>query len=187
MYSKALKPGEYVQAGEHEGTVTSVGFLSTTILTPWREEIYLPNLMLLNTALKNYSRVADEEGVFIKTSVTIGYGTPWRQVHGLMLEAAGRTSGLRRRPAPFVLQRELADFYVEYQLNVSLEDPPQRIFVLSELRTHIQDLFNEYGVQILSPHYLQDPPKKVVVPKEQWFAAPAAEPANAARTRKDRS
>jgi small-conductance mechanosensitive channel len=188
MYSKALKPGEYVRAGESEGTVTSVGFLSTKILTPWREEIHLPNLMLLNTALKNYSRVADEKGVIIKTSVTIGYGTPWRQVHGLLLEAAKRTAGLGQQPVPFVLQRALGDFYVEYQLNVTLEDPPQRIFVLSELRTHIQDLFNEYGVQILSPHYLQDPPKKVVVPREQWFAAPAApEPAGTARAQKEKA
>ncbi|HTY86115.1 MAG TPA: mechanosensitive ion channel domain-containing protein [Candidatus Acidoferrum sp.] len=178
MYSKALRPGEYVKAGEYEGTVTSVGFLSTKILTPWREEIHLPNLMLLNTALKNYSRVAEEEGVIIKTAVTIGYGTPWRQVHALLLEAAALTSGLRRKPAPFVLQRSLADFYVEYQLNVGLEEPPQRIFVLAELHTHIQDLFNEYGVQILSPHYLQDPKEKVVVPKARWFEAPAApEPA----------
>jgi len=186
MYSKALKPGEYVQVAEYEGTVTSVGFLSTKILTPWREEINLPNLMLLGTALKNYSRVADDDGVVIKTSVTIGYGTPWRQVHGLLLEAAARTAGLRRKPAPFVLQRALQDFYVEYQLNVTLDDPPQRIFVLSELRTHIQDLFNEYGVQILSPHYIQDPPKKVVVPKDHWFEAPAAEPAAATGSRKER-
>jgi len=179
MYSKALKPGEYVRVGDHEGTVLTVGFLSTKILTPWREEVFLPNLMLLNTALKNYSRMDDEQGVVAKTSVTIGYGTPWRQVHAMLLEAANRTSGLRRQPVPFVLQRALQDFYVEYQLNVTLDEPPQRIFVLSELRTHIQDLFNQYGVQILSPHYVHDPPEKVFVPKEQWFAPPAvANPAN---------
>ena len=56
MYSKALKSGEYVRVGEQEGTVLSVGFLSTKILTPWNEEIHLPNLLLLNTSLKNYSR-----------------------------------------------------------------------------------------------------------------------------------
>jgi small-conductance mechanosensitive channel len=174
MYSKALRPGEYVRVGEHEGTVLSVGFLSTKILTPWHEEVHLPNLMLLNTSLKNYSRQAASEGVIAHTAVTIGYGTPWRQVQGLLLEAAGRTPGLRRDPAPYVYQKALSDFYVEYQLNATLDEPQRRVPTLSVLHANIQDLFNEYGVQIMSPHYVHDPPEKVFVPRDQWFAAPAA-------------
>lgn len=179
MYSKALKPGEYVRVGEHEGTVLTVGFLSTKILTPWHEEVHLPNLMLLNTSLKNYSRLAGKEGVIVHTTVTIGYNTPWRQVQGLLLEAAGRTPGLRRDPAPFVHQKALSDFYVEYQLNATLDEPQRRVPTLSVLHANIQDLFNEYGVQIMSPRYVQDPPEKVIVPKARWYDAPAAaEPTN---------
>ncbi len=33
MYTRALRPGEFVQIGETEGTVTSVGFLATRIET----------------------------------------------------------------------------------------------------------------------------------------------------------
>jgi hypothetical protein len=39
------------------------------------------------------------------------------------------------------------------------------------------DVFNEYGVQIMSPHYMVDPAQPHVVPKDQWFAAPAKPPA----------
>jgi small-conductance mechanosensitive channel len=115
----------------------------------------------------------DREGVCLNTSITIGYNTPWRQVHGLLLRAVERTPGLRRDPPPFILQRALADFYVDYELNVTLDDPVQRVFALSALNANIQDLFNEYGVQIMSPHYLQDPPEKVWVPKKNWYEAPA--------------
>jgi len=31
-------------------------------------------------------------------------------------------------------------------------------------------------VQILSPHYLGQPQRPVVVPEERWFAAPARKP-----------
>jgi hypothetical protein len=34
-------------------------------------------------------------------------------------------------------------------------------------------VFNEHGVQIMSPNYVLDPPAPKIVPKEQWFAAPA--------------
>jgi len=37
-------------------------------------------------------------------------------------------------------------------------------------------VFNEYGVQIMSPHYVLDPKSPQVVPKAQWFAPPAQAP-----------
>ena len=37
----------------------------------------------------------------------------------------------------------------------------------------ILDVFNEYGVQIMTPAYEGDPEQPKIVPKEQWFAAPA--------------
>jgi hypothetical protein len=52
-------------------------------------------------------------------------------------------------------------------------DPKLKLAVLDELHAHIQDVFNEYGVQIMSPNYEADPADKKFVPKEQWFQAPA--------------
>lgn len=54
-----------------------------------------------------------------------------------------------------------------------LEEPASRPVVLSKLHGHIVDLFNEFGVQNLSPHYEGDPPQPLVEPREQWHAAPA--------------
>jgi hypothetical protein len=44
----------------------------------------------------------------------------------------------------------------------------------TELRRNILDLFNEYGVQIMTPAYENDPEQPKLVPKAQWFSAPAA-------------
>ena len=51
--------------------------------------------------------------------------------------------------------------------------------ILSELHRHILDVFNEHGVQIMSPHYLGDPRGPKVVAKEDWYAAPARPPEQA--------
>ena len=87
--------------------------------------------------------------------------------------AARRTTGLLEDPSPFVLKTALSDFYVEYQLNAALVDPATRIRVLDELHAHILDAFNEYGVQIMSPHFMANPQRPAVVPKDQWYAPPA--------------
>jgi hypothetical protein len=51
--------------------------------------------------------------------------------------------------------------------------------VLDELHQNILDVFNEYGVQIMSPHYMGDPARVPVVPKEHWYQAPARPPTDA--------
>ena len=173
MYSRALKPGDYVRVGDNEGVVTSLGMLSTKLRTNKREELTLPNAVVVTTTIKNYSRLCADQGVIVHTSVTIGYDTPWRQVHALLCMAAGRTSGLLPSPPPFVHQTALSDFYVEYQLNAYLAVPERRLSVLSELHGHIVDCFNEYGVQIMSPNYEGDPDTPKLVPPGHFYAEPA--------------
>jgi small-conductance mechanosensitive channel len=172
-YSRAVRLGDFVRIGDVEGTVTHLGVLSVKVRTPFYEEVTIPNAVVVSQTTTDYSRYGDAQGVFTPTSVTIGYDAPWRQVQELLLLAAERTPGLRREPKPKVLQEALQDFYVKYTLIVCLERQESRPFTLHALHAHIQDLFNEYGVQIMSPNYVLDPAAPKMVPKTQWFATPA--------------
>jgi small-conductance mechanosensitive channel len=173
-YSRALHVGDFVKIGDHEGTVVHLGSLSTKLKTARREEITIPNAVVVSHTTTNYSKHANGEGVFVPTSITIGYDVPWRQVHALLLLAAERTSGIRRDPKPRVLQTALQDFYVEYTLLACLEHPQLRVPTLAALHANILDAFNEYGVQITSPNYEADPAAPKIVARENWYAAPAS-------------
>ena len=175
-YSRALRVGDFVTVGDVEGTVAQLGTLSTKIKTARSEDVTIPNAVMVSQLVTNYSRFADTDGVFVPTSITIGYDTPWRQVQALLLLAASRTPGIRRTPAPIVRQPSLQDFYVKYTLLFCLERPAERAKVLAAVHTAILDAFNEYGVQITSPNYEADPERPKIVPRDQWFAAPAAPP-----------
>lgn len=172
-YSRALKVGDFVKVANIEGTVTELGTLATRVTTPRNEEITIPNSLVLSDATTNYSRNS-EKGVMASTGVTIGYDTPWRQVHALLQLAAARTDGIRAEPKPVVLQVALEDFYVSYKIFVALEQPQRRLRVLAALHANIQDAFNEHGVQIMSPHYESDPAGQKVVEPDRWYSAPAA-------------
>lgn len=169
VYSRALKPGELVQIETDFGVVTDVGMLSTKLITRKKEEITIPHAVLVGTKTINYSRHAAAGEVRVSTTITIGYDAPWRQVHELLLDAAAKSKGVKKDPAPLVLQKALANFYVEYELLVSLERPEERLASLSELHMNIQDAFNEAGVQIMSPAFESQPEQRVIVPKSQWF------------------
>ena len=171
-YSRALRAGDVVKIGDVEGTVVHMGVLSTKIRTMRREEVTIPNALVVSQMTTDYSRT-HTDGVYISTTVTIGYDVPWRQVRSLLLSAAERTAGVRREPAPRVLQTTLEDFYVRYALLVCPEQLDQRSVLLDTLHGHILDLFNEFGVQIMSPNYEADPRSPKIVAKQDWFAAPA--------------
>jgi small-conductance mechanosensitive channel len=176
IYSRALRVGDFVSVGEVMGVVKEMGVLSTKIINMRNEEVTIPNAVLVGNPIKNYTSGAGEKGALVSTKVTIGYDTPWRQVHAMLINAAEKTRGLQSTPKPFVMQKALQDFYVEYELFAHMERPLDRIPVLSELHANIQDEFNEHGVQIMSPHFVLQPKNNVVVAKENWFPEPADRP-----------
>jgi hypothetical protein len=76
---------------------------------------------------------------------------------GLVLEADARLEGLTR-----------------HELNAYCGDARQMMPLYTALHRNIQDVFNEHGVQIMTPSYVADPPDAKVVPKERWHTPPAA-------------
>src|SRR4051812_49399745 len=86
-YSRALRVGDFVKIGDVEGTVTHLGILSTKVRTLRSEEVTIPNAVVVGQTTTDYSRTGGGEAVFTPTSVTIGYDTPWRQIHAMLLMA----------------------------------------------------------------------------------------------------
>ena len=127
----------------------------------------------MNSNVVNYSTLAKQHGLILHTTVGIGYETPWRQVEAMLLIAASRTGGLLAEPKPYVLHTELGDFAVVYELNVYCDQPNSQPKIYTDLRRNILDVFNEYGVQIMTPSYETDPAEPKLVPKEKWFETPA--------------
>lgn len=179
VYSRALRRGDMVSIGDTVGTVIGLDALSVKVVNLRNEEVTLPNAVVVGSAIHNFSRHGAtrdpgtaEQGAMVSTSVTIGYDTPWRQVHAMLLEAAAHATHVVAAPTPFVLQRGLSDFYVEYELFTAIDNPRNRFFALSALHAAIQDVFNTHGVQIMSPHFIDQPGQSVVVPQARWFEAP---------------
>jgi small-conductance mechanosensitive channel len=177
-YGRVFRKGEYVRIAESEGTVTEMGIFATRIRTGLGEELTIANSRILDATTRNYSRAVKGTGFVLDTTVTIGYDTAWRQVHAMLIEAASRTEGVLAEPAPQVFQTALSDWYPEYRLVCQAvpSEPRPRALVLSALHANIQDVFNQYGVQIMSPQYFEDPAHPKVVPPGQWYPAPARKP-----------
>jgi small-conductance mechanosensitive channel len=176
-YRRAFKVGDRVKIGDSIGDVIEMRLQVTHLRSYKNEEIVIPNSQILSGEVVNYSSLARERGLLLHTEVGIGYETPWRQVEAMLLAAAERTPRLGTRPAPFVLVKRLGDFAVTYELNVPCGEVAAMAALYTELHHHVLDVFNEHGVQIMTPAYEGDPEQPKVVPRKDWYADPAAPPA----------
>ncbi len=94
--------------------------LATKILTRENYIVTVPNAVVVSGKIINLSAESADGGVNLTTSVTIGYDTPWRQVHALLELAARRTPGIDQQIAPVVRKLGLLDWYTSYELQVRL-------------------------------------------------------------------
>lgn len=153
-YMRPFKIGDRIKLNETTGNVIEKTPFVTRLQTPKNELVTIPNSFIMSSHTVNYSSSARTMGLIIHSEVTIGYDTPWRKVHELLIAAARVTPGILPEPGPFVLETSLSDWYPVYQINAYIRDADQLARIYSDLHQNIQDQFNEAGVEIMSPHYM---------------------------------
>ena len=153
-YMNAFKVGDRVRIADAEGIIVAKTTHVTRIRTPKNVTISVPNSLVMNNHIINFTTIArgQTEGVIVHTTVTIGYDVPWQRVEELLIQAARATEHIDDDPEPFVLQTSLDDFYVAYQINAFTHDSQKMPRIRSTLHRNIQTTFHAAGVEIASPH-----------------------------------
>ena len=177
IYRRLFAVGDRVKIGDIVGEVLEMRVQVTRLRTYKNEEVIIPNSSILTSEVTNFTSLCGKRGLILHTSVGIGYEVPWRQVEGILLTAAERTQGVLKDPKPFVLQTGLGDFAVTYEINAYVGTTQDIAGRYNELHGHILDVFNEHGVQIMTPAYEGDPSEPKVVPRERWHESPSRRPA----------
>jgi small-conductance mechanosensitive channel len=167
-YMRPFRAGDRVRIADTVGDVLEKTLLVTRVHTIKNVEVVIPNSAILGNQILNYSALARTRGLILNTTVTIGYDTPWRTVHELLIRAALRTDGILPDPPPFVLETSLNDFHISYELNAYTDRANEIQNIYSHLHESIQDSFNQAGVEIMSPTFyaLRDG-NTVTIPESQ--------------------
>jgi len=167
-YTRAFSVGDRVTIDNTVGVVAERGMFVTRLENAKKEIISIPNSMTLTSHIINYSEQARGEGLILYTSVTIGYDVPWTKVHELLIGAALNTENIEAEPEPFVLQKSLDDYSVNYQLNATTKDAVGMPRTHSSLNANILDAFTNAGLEIMSPMFVatRDGTELTVPPNE---------------------
>ena len=152
-YTRAFKVGDQVEVADTRGRVVERSTFVTRIQTLKNVIVSVPNSMVLNNNITNYSKNMGQTGLLVHTNITIGYDVPWKKVNELLITAANKTDGIASHPEPFVLQAELQDNYVNYEINGWTRKPEELPKTYSDLHANILDEFHGHNVEITSPAY----------------------------------
>ncbi|HAC65967.1 MAG TPA: mechanosensitive ion channel protein [Cyanothece sp. UBA12306] len=155
IYTRAFQVGDRVKIGDATGDIMEKDLLVTRIKTLKNVVITIPNSVIINSNVINYTSLSrdSKNPLIIDTTITLGYDVPWRKVHEVLIKAAKATNYVLKYPEPFVFQTSLNDFYVSYEINVYTIESSKIMDIYSSLHQNIQDQCNEAGIEILSPHY----------------------------------
>lgn len=102
IFSRPIKEGDRVLVGEYEGTVTNIRLISTTINTISYETIIVPNRLIIDDTVYNYSY--DDRRIILRNPVQVSYNTDLDQAIEVMRDVG--------RKNPFALTVPEADVRV---------------------------------------------------------------------------
>ncbi|MVZ63277.1 mechanosensitive ion channel family protein [Sphingobacterium humi] len=154
-YMRPFRIGDRVKIGDSVGDVMEKSMLVTRIKTIKNEDITVPNSMILSSTTVNYSNHTknDGKGLIVHYTLSLDYEVPWEKVYPLLIEAALHTPYIQQEPKPFVLQTQLNDFNISYQINAYTKEANAQAMIYSKLLENIRYVFQREEIELLSPEF----------------------------------
>ncbi|MCB0344121.1 MAG: mechanosensitive ion channel family protein [Bdellovibrionales bacterium] len=152
-FMRPFKIGDRVKINDIVGDVIDCSLIVTRLVTVANEKISIPNMLVLNHEIVNYTAFGSARGIAVAVPITIGYDVPAKKVRSMLIKAAENTKGFEKIPEPRALQRDLGDYSITYELRAFTKQPKRMLILKSELIDNIINEFNAAGVEILSPMY----------------------------------
>lgn len=160
-YTGAFRVGDRVRLNDTVGDVVEKKLFVTRIRTSLNEDVTVPNSLVNQSQIVNYTASTRKGGLALTVEAGIGYDVDWRVVHKLLLSAAAKTENVLQEREPFVLQSAFGDFAVQYRLVAFTGVAAGAMRTASTLRQHALDEFNAAGIEIMTPmvHAVRNSPE----------------------------
>ena len=147
LIEKPIRPGDRINVDGVEGFVKKIRVRSTQLITPYREDIIIPNSDLITHRVTNFM-FSDTFGR-ICCEVGVAYENNADEVRSLLLEVATAHDAIVKQApnAPTVVFRAFADNKLVFQLWGMIHDVNKKSAVQSDLNFAINAIFRKHHIQ----------------------------------------
>lgn len=148
LVSKPFVSDDFIEIAGKSGTVKSIGFMHTTLLTPDHKITYIPNHEITVSTITNYSR---EEIRRVELSISTSYNNSADEVKKSITRSFSEVKEIMTAPEPFVGLKQYGASSVTYDVRVWCRncDYWKVYYSLNEL---IKVNFDKDGIEMTYDH-----------------------------------
>jgi small-conductance mechanosensitive channel len=149
LLERSIKPGDVLDVEGRFVRVEQMGVRATIARTLDDEELIMPNSILVQSNVTNYT--LKDSSYRLRASVGVVYSSDMSLVRATLEEVARGISWRRSQPDPMVLMTEFGNSAVVYEVSVWVDDPWQTRRLKSDLHEAIWLAFKERNIVIAFP------------------------------------
>ncbi len=149
LVDKTITVNDVVEIENKIGKITQVGLRTTKAVTNDDKILVIPNHKFLSEILYNWT----QNNIVTREFVEIGvaYGTDVNLVKSLLLDIALQEPAILKEPKSRVLFEDFGDSALKFKLHFYITDSFNVVFVKSDLRYKIYEVFKQNNIQIPFP------------------------------------
>jgi small-conductance mechanosensitive channel len=153
LIEKPVRVGDWIEVGGLTGTVTSIGIRFSTLLSPTGTENLVPNSVLVQEKLVNWTYSSPE--VRREIEVWVDYDNDPTTVTHILVSIAQDHPVVLETPEPRVLLNSFTErgMHMKLQFWAPMLAHLSGPVVMSEIRREIHARFTTYGIEFASPRY----------------------------------
>ena len=149
MFERPIQPGDVVEVGGVSGKVREIGMRATTLSTFEGADVVVPNGVLLNEKLINWT-LSDMDRR-IDVNVGVAYGSDPRKVLELLMGVTVGTEGIATEPAPTVLFVGFGANSLDFSIRSWTNNFGDWVNIRSNLTVRVHDALRAAGIEIPFP------------------------------------
>ena len=149
LLEQPVRVGDVVTVSGVTGRVNRIQIRATTI-TDWdRRELVIPNKSFITGQFTNWTLSDNRTRQIIE--IGVAYGSDYRKVEQVLIEAATGDPDVSTDPAPSVVLKTFGDSSVNFDLRFVIDDVSKLPAPVHRIRMRITELFDEHGIEIPFP------------------------------------
>ncbi|SHM12525.1 Mechanosensitive ion channel [Pseudomonas punonensis] len=152
MFERPIQPGDLVDAAGTAGTVREISLRSTIIRTADGADVVVPNGMLLNCNLTNWTMF--DKSRRIEIPVHVAYGSAPLMVMSVLSNALREVPGVAEQPAPLVMMTGYGDGALNFTISAWTHDISIWAKLRGEILTRLLAALQQAGISV--PYRLVD-------------------------------
>ena len=131
------------------GDVVDIGLRATKIRTTDNIVVIIPNNILMNRDIVNYTAISDE--IRVRIPIGISYEADVKKAKDLIIQVSLELDWVMKKPAPKVVVKNFGDSSVDLQARVWIRDPRKRMDTISYITDRVKEVFDAEKIEIPYP------------------------------------